>query len=289
MTSLSLPALYKVADAASNAQQSRYFTLVKVEYAALIIASMMSVNVIADSWYITLYGVALALALGMLVLRSVTKPERKWYQARALAESVKTTTWKYAMGSRPFKHDAGDGERLRTILRDLLQANRELGDQFDGKIAAGDQVTSDMNTLRAMTPEHRLAAYVTDRIDSQLNWYADKSRIHKRWGVGAAWALGFLYVLAFIIFLLRVSHPEWSYAHPDPVILLAASVLGWMQIKRFNELSASYSLTATEIGILKSRAAEVSGERALSIFIDDAEEAFSREHTQWLARRSVSI
>lgn len=283
---LKFPALHAAADRASDRQQSLYFGLVLGEYAALLLVSTLSVNMVPDRSYIIAYAVLLGSALAIMVIRSVLKPERRWYQARALAESVKTTTWKFAMAARPFMNDAEDRQRLRQMLLELLNANRSLGPQFDG-VSSGDQITIDMEKLRSLPRAERLAVYMRDRVADQFEWYQRKSRSNARTGRRFAVALGALYVLAFMVLLVRLDHPDWIYAHPDPLILLGASVLGWMQIKRFNELGASYGLTANEIGILKSRAPEILDDAALSLFIDDAEEAFSREHTQWLARRSA--
>ncbi len=284
---MKFPALHAVADRASDHQQSLYFGLVAAEYAALLMVSVLSVNMIPDRRYIIVYGVLLAVALATLVIRSVLKPEQRWYQARALAESVKTTAWKFAMVAKPFEHDAEDRRRLRQMLQELLDANRSLGSQFDGSRAGGDQITAEMETLRMLPRSERLDIYMRDRVEDQLDWYIRKSKSNSTAGRRFAVALGCLYVIAFVVLLIRLDQPGWIYAHPDPLILLGASVLGWMQIKRFNELGASYGLTAAEIGILKSRTPEIADDIALSIFIDDAEEAFSREHTQWLARRSA--
>lgn len=281
------PALYAVADRASARQQKLYFGLIFGEYVSLVAVAIMSINMIGDRRYIIVYGILLAAALGLLVTRTLLKPEQRWYQARALAESVKTTAWKFAMGARPFEHDAKDRQRLRQMLGDLLAANRSLGSQFDGKTSGGDQIPAEMETIRALPRPERLDLYMRDRVGNQLDWYASKSRSNARAGRAFALALGALYVAAFVIFWIRMERPDWIYAHPDPILLLAASVLGWMQIKRFNELGASYALTASEISILKSRAPEIADDAALSLFIDDSEEAFSREHTQWLARRSA--
>lgn len=281
------PALYAVADRAAGRQQSLYFGLVFGEFAALLVVSCLSVNMVEDTRYIFAYGLFLAGALTLLVLRTLLKPEQRWYQARALAESVKTTAWKFAMGARPFKQDGKHRERLRRMLQELLDTNRSLGAQFDGETSGGDQITKEMEAARDLPRAERLTIYMRDRVDNQLEWYGRKSKINANSGRNFAIVLGGLYVAAFGIFMLRMERPDWIYAHPDPVILLGASVLGWMQIKRFNELGASYALTANEIGILKSRAPEIADEEAMSLFVDDAEEAFSREHTQWLARRSA--
>ena len=71
----------------------------------------------------------------------------------------------------------------------------------------------------------------------------------------------------------------------EPIIVLAASLTGWMQIKKFNELASAYTLTAFEIGIIQDRASDSMSEAEFSDFVGEAEQAFSREHTQWVARQ----
>lgn len=284
---LKLPTLHAVADRASGRQQGLYFGLILAEYVALVAVAAMSVNMIDSRRYIIVYGLFLGAALAILVVRTVLKPEQRWYQARALAESVKTTAWKFAMGARPFRRDGSDRERLRTMLRELLTANRSLGGQFDGKLSVDDQIPTELDAIRALPWAERMARYMEERVEDQLGWYARNAKSNAKTGITFAILLGALYIGAFVVFLIRTEEPSWIYAHPDPVILLCASILGWMQIKRFNELGASYALTANEIGILKTRGPEIQDDEGVSVFVDDAEEAFSREHTQWLARRSA--
>lgn len=289
MTDLTFPGLYQEADAASNRQQKLFLLVIRAEFASLFIASILTINVISEAWYIIAYGLVLAAAAALLAVRSVTKPEQAWYQARALAESVKTMTWKYAMQSKPFNHhenDALDRAAFRNVLKDLLRTNQHVGKQFDGSAAMLDQVTKEMDAIRALPTDQRLSLYMNRRVDNQRRWYAAKAGKNRGWARTSVAILGVLYVIAFLALLVRVAKPEWAYSHPEPLILLATAMIGWMQIKKFNELATSYNLTAIEIGILKSRAPEISTDEGLSDFIDDAEEAFSREHTQWLARRS---
>ena len=56
--------------------------------------------------------------------------------------------------------------------------------------------------------------------------------------------------------------------------------------ERFSELAASYALAAHEIGIIREQANAVS-EAQFSTFVADTENAFSREHTQWVARKDA--
>ena len=68
--------------------------------------------------------------------------------------------------------------------------------------------------------------------------------------------------------------------------MVASSILTWLQAKKHNELSSSYSLTAHEIILIKSEVNRIENEIDFSEYIMNCENAFSREHTQWFARKN---
>ena len=68
--------------------------------------------------------------------------------------------------------------------------------------------------------------------------------------------------------------------------MAASSVLTWLQAKKHNEQSASYALAAHEISLVSGEAVGISSEMDLSDYVVNAETAFSREHTQWAARKN---
>jgi len=72
----------------------------------------------------------------------------------------------------------------------------------------------------------------------------------------------------------------------EVVATAAGAVLTWLQAKKHNELNSSYSLAAHEIVLIKGEALSVQSEKDLSEFVLDSENAFSREHTQWTARKA---
>ena len=84
--------------------------------------------------------------------------------------------------------------------------------------------------------------------------------------------------------MVYVDQPFWP---TDVFVAMAASVLSWMQAKRFSELAASYALAAHEIGLIKEQSLLPDTPEKFSLFVGDAENAFSREHTQWVARKDV--
>jgi hypothetical protein len=98
-------------------------------------------------------------------------------------------------------------------------------------------------------------------------------------GIAQLFALGFV--------LVKIAKPAWTDLPIDVCIVCAGAALTWMQLKRFQELSTAYSLTAHEISLLRGYSQDVSTDAKFSAFVNDAESAFSREHTQWQARRQT--
>src|SRR5262249_24963451 len=70
--------------------------------------------------------------------------------------------------------------------------------------------------------------------------------------------------------------------------LLATTFIAWLQVKRHQELAQSYNLATQELGIIAINAAHIHTDEELSKFVADAENAISREHTMWVARRDQS-
>jgi len=131
----------------------------------------------------------------------------------------------------------------------------------------------------------RKAIYLSQRIEEQRTWYSRKAKSNRhqsrKWFIG----LCVLYGIAILLLIIRIARPNIPYWPIEVIAVSASAVIGWMQLNRFNELASAYGLTAHEIGIIKTRLASVTNADSLSRFVSDAENAFSREHTQWAARR----
>lgn len=282
------PALFKAADTASNNFQRHFLQLIKAEYALLISAAFISVVGISGAgWHAFLAGVLL-LSCATLLIRSIWKPEQNWYKARALAESVKTLTWRYAMVAYPFNRATAveNDLELRENLSRLLKMNADLVAQLPGDASADDQVTNVMDHLRSLPLSDRRQYYQENRIQEQRKWYRAKStenkKIARRWVVVSI--IG--YCVAIVLSLARIVLPDWHFWQIEPLIVVASSILGWVQIKKFNELAASYAVTAQEIGMINITLSNADSVRSFSDFVNEAEGAFSREHTSWIARQA---
>ena len=143
-----------------------------------------------------------------------------------------------------------------------------------------------MDALRRQPLVERQTVYAKYRVADQLTWYAGKAAHNKKCAKAFFWGLVVVNGLAVVCAVLRVTFGTMPWP-TDVFVAAAASVLTWMQARRFSELASSYALAAFEIGIVQDEVMLATTDDAFSIFVGDAENAFSREHTQWVARKDV--
>ncbi|MGY6270751.1 DUF4231 domain-containing protein [Achromobacter denitrificans] len=287
MNEQDFPALYRSADGLSLASQKNFFQALKVHLLMLVVAAILSIINIQHWSIAALQLLVLLGALGCSIYLFSTKPDRLWYAGRAVAESIKTVTWRYVCRAEPFQGDAVVARsEFHQTLKAIVEQNREvcksLTDYLDGA-----QITNVMEQMRGCSLEERKSTYAKSRIGDQLTWYAKKAAFNRRMSKGFFWALIATNAVAVVCAVLRMAHITQPLWPTDIFVAAAASLLSWMQAKRFSELAASYALAAHEISLIKEQSLMPDTDEEFSLFVGDAENAFSREHTQWVARKDV--
>lgn len=281
------PGLYRAADRASVEAQSAYLRSFKWHMVTLIAGAALAVNPAPHAVYSLVNAAVFLAALGISVLIASKRYEKSWYSARAVAESVKTATWRYMMRADPFL-DANSVSEVNNVLRKLLEgilsSNNQIGDLLGGDDCARDQITDFMRETRAKPIEERRQLYLSSRIDEQRAWYANKSKYNKSKSTQFFVLLVILQSVAVALVLSRIAFPNWEIWPTEVFVVAAGSVTAWMQLKRFQEIGTAYALTAHEIGIIRTKISEPDTDELFSDFVRDAENAFSREHTQWIAK-----
>lgn len=281
------PALYRSANELSLASQAHFFRALRVHLVTLVIAAILSI-ISVSHWSIgALQLIALLGALGCSIYLFAMRPDRLWYAGRAVAESIKTITWRYVCRAEPFQNDdAGARNDFHQKLKAIIEQNREVCQALTKHLDEA-QITPVMNQMRAQTLENRRATYASSRIADQLTWYANKATFNRSRSRYFFWALIVTNAIAVVCAILRIVYPDQPFWPTDVLVAAAASLLSWMQAKRFSELAASYALAAHEIGLIKEQSQLSHTDEQFSLFVGDAENAFSREHTQWVARKDV--
>ena len=140
------PAIYGSANTTSMKSQKYFFCALFLNLVALVIAAALSVWNQPDIAFSYAQILVLLVSLGCVIYIGAQQPQKIWYGTRAIAESVKTITWRYMMRAEPY--DLGNNQakqRLANDLHDILSENKDI---FKHAIHLGNitqQVTSFMN------------------------------------------------------------------------------------------------------------------------------------------------
>lgn len=286
-----LPGVFESADEISKESQNGYLRWTRGRLQLALLAALFGTVAAGAAEGGGLERTAAALALVAFVAALLTeihllrdKPEDRWYHGRALAESVKTLAWRYMGGAAPFPAQMpGDEARdvLVTRIHDLVT---ESTPNLPGLTPGQGQVTDRMREIRNLGFEARKSAYLALRVADQEGWYNGKAkaceRSSRKW---RSLLIGFevLGVAASIISLLDIADLDVS-----SVLAAAIAAAGaWLEVKQYDNLASAYSLTATELGFVRMTGENVTTESEWSTYVVSAEQAISREHTMWLARR----
>jgi hypothetical protein len=194
-------------------------------------------------------------------------------------------TWRYTMRAEPYDvEDASARRKFSANLRKLMAVNPDIATHATANDSL-EQITPAMDQVRALPLAERAKRYRAERIEDQHAWYVRKSKqnlaLSRRW----FYVLVLLNGLALAFAILRIPYSDVEPWPTDIFIVAAGSVLAWVETRKYQELAASYTLTAHEIAIMRLEMPDEEKESKFSTFVSDAESAFSREHTQWQARR----
>jgi hypothetical protein len=289
-----MPHLYWEADAASMRGQAEAVKLSKRQLSLLVLApvgSLANWHLGALNWPPLLAILLLLGAAYYALLNHHRNPQALWYEGRAVAESLKTITWKYAVRADPFSPIPGAlnaDEQYRLQLADILYAFRK---SEVIRHSTNGTITPAMRTLRAASLTIRRDDYLNHRIRPQREWYHSRAARCRMLGRRAELAAALLPALAVIMLLLNVF--DASPVHLTGTFsAAAAAVAAWAHLRQYRPLAAAYRVAADELTLIRVQlvALDVNGPNAEAVWARlarDAEDAVSREHTTWQARREM--
>lgn len=283
-----LPALFRAADRTADEAQARFLLLTRLRLAGLLVAAAGGAvgiriwGIPVAAWVALL---AFTAALASELMLALTRPERAWYEGRAAAESTKTLAWRYMVRGEPFHANPADTTDA-DFVADLSNLLEDLNDIDLAVIASDDsQITPVMRAARALSFEDRRDHYLRERVQAQRRWYVEKSSQNQR--DARVWTI--VGVVAEFTGVVAAAFMAFDYTDLDLLGLLAAiaaTAAAWSQAKQHRSLATAYAVTALELASVASAAA-ITKDADWARFVDEAEEAISREHTLWRASRGV--
>jgi conflict system pore-forming effector with SLATT domain len=289
------PALFQSSDEAALEAQRNYFRLLESYLAVVVLASIASIlGGLGDpGWSRMIAGInALLLAVAVLLawLMRARRFERAWFDCRAVAESVKTATWRYMMILVPFKFET-DSDSLQRAFVGLLSSIRKdragVESHLAGHNVSGTEITDFMRASRKLSFEGRKELYLRYRVSDQRCWYETKSAENKT--AASRWLnlVLFLQIVALAFAISRILWPVIPVIPVSPVLTFVSALLAWSQAMRHEELIGPYAAAAHELRELETLLSESQDPRAFEEYAREIEENISREHTMWLARYGI--
>lgn len=280
------PALFRAADTSAVTGQQRLLVATGLRLGALLSAAVLGTLTFPVS-RVDAAALAAAAALGVALVVEVylltERPDRQWYESRAAAESAKTLAWRFAVGGQPFGlDDVGDRDAEALLLHRFSVIRGNLRTLAVGHDEGGLQVTDEMRELRRLDLDRRRRVYRTGRIEDQYRWYARRASEHgrsvARWSVllASLEAIGLVAAVLNAVGMLGLDLPGIVGA-------VAAGGLAWVQTRQHQQLATAYGIAAQELAEIASRIDWPGTEAEWAHFVDEVEEAISREHTLWWA------
>lgn len=288
-----MPAMFRSADRASAESQRDFLRCMATDLTLIVASSVIgafsfSSDTAKSALALVSAGLMSAGLLLTLYIRS-QKFEQSWYDGRAVAESVKTRAWRFMTCSEPYRETLTEAEASSLFLK-TLQGVMQERKAFSASLGGDDtsltpQISPKMLAVRQMPLPERKSIYLSQRINDQRKWYSSKSNMNKK--SARFWFNAVILSQAFALFssLALIRWPNLPVNVSTFFAAAAAASIAWVQLKRHQELSNSYGLAAQELGLIAEQAQNITAPDKLSDFILDAENAISREHTLWIARR----
>lgn len=285
-----MPQLFKAADKASIDAQNSFVRGTRVRLGLLVVAAALGVT----AWRVgaSEIDVLATISMGLFVLAILVegllwknRPDKTWYDARAVAESAKTLAWKFAVRSEPFNdrsvHEAEMVHRLLGRFDDIRQ-------QFSGlELAAvnAQSISPWMRGQRQADWAERKAVYLRERLQDQKDWYDGKAKYNRRRSTQWRFALVGLEFLGFVASLLAAFY-ESAPMLPPAVAALVAAVVAWLETKQHDFNARAYAAAVYDLAQAEAKLEVARDEAEWAAEVESAEEAISREHTLWLASRN---
>ena len=284
MQAITFPDLYEAAETAAARSQKKFLLERGFEFAALVAAASFgeiprsSIGhegpVIAFAFF--------ALALILRVSGVGDRAEKRWYDARAAAESVKSASWQYSVGGESYRmSDQTADTRFIGALEEMLATLPDL--DIGATPDSGPAITPEMRDLRNSAQSERARAYLLQRVQDQVRWYSQKAKWNKDKARLWRWILIAVQSSAVLLGGLRVLgvfDVNWL----GILAAAAAGIAAWQQTKNFSSLSEAYAVTSHEVNLVSSTLDAEANDKDWAQSVHDAESAFSREHTLWRAR-----
>jgi hypothetical protein len=279
------PSFFQAADSEAKSAQRSYVGMTAATLALAVSAPVFAITgaVTNATWVWSVLTLALGLAIVLRWVNRALRPDQRWFKARALAESLKSSSWRYMMRSSPFDEDPAEGPFVARVRELFKTVPLEGVTRVD---VSATEITPRMKEVRAAGFDKRRATYIEERLNNQIGWYQGRAAVaatgSRRMAILSTAAEGGAVVAALLLALSA------QIANIVGVgTSLAAAATAWAQLRRYDELAPSYELAAQELRLARETVNAAASEEDFLLQVVAAEDSISREHTMWATKRGA--
>lgn len=229
----------------------------------------------------------LAVGMGAQLARRFGRYENRWFQARAIAETVKSIQWEYSMRAGNLgENTVADGNLRLQVEEARNRYAKSLG--LSGQASINDEVTPEMRSIRALSWQERRLVYIPRRVNDQVVWYSGRALENRR--------LSSLYgIIVAVLQITGIAIAAYGFltASLQAVVILTVlatvivSLIGWTQSRRHAELVEPYFYSSHSLEEIGKRISEATTERSFLDLVAESEYLISREHQMWQWSRGI--
>ncbi|AFR46713.1 DUF4231 domain-containing protein [Gordonia sp. KTR9] len=284
-----MPHLFQAADQASLEAQKSYVGGTRKRLLLLSAAAVAGLS----SWRVGTSGVDVWGVLGVITFVGAlilelsawrTRPDKAWYDGRAVAESSKTLAWKFAVCALPFPREI-ELDDARVALMERFEAIQHSFRGLELSPIVAPAISSWMIEQRTSSLEDRRSSYLEARIADQKKWYMTKATFNRK--RATAWrrvlvSCEFLGVVTALFAALMQGFAQVSPA----IAAVVVAIVAWTETKQYDFNARAYAAAVNDLTNAEEKLRLAVDESSWAKEVDDAEEAISREHVVWWATRS---
>lgn len=276
-----MPDAYVVASRVSAKGQRTFKRCMWIALSLLVTAAIG--GLVQASWGGWISAVAFVAGIVLTALAIARNAERDWYDGRALAESAKSLTFKFAVGGVPYRVvDADADAEYRGAVGALVDDLKKLNSTLAPSARVPDLEA--LIRLRSASLQERMAAYREQRLEDQADWYSTRGDDHRR--TARRWRnVGLLFQAIGVAGAVAKGLGAIDLDLLGLCATVAAVATAWLVAGDHVAIARAYELAVLDLRRAILEADAVDSEDRWARFVADAEEAMSREHTMWAARR----
>lgn len=283
--------IFTAVDTGASHAQRHYVRLIRLSIIITTVTGML--NALAAEVFnhqpalLLISAALIVLGIALDTYTVSERHDRRWYNSRFVAESIRSLVWKYMMGVPPFVGDEHQAsEMLLNGMNVLLEGVEDVRTIATERSPYSAPISARMKQVRALHLPARRDLYLANRLVDQLEWYERKAalnaRMADRWSlIGlASRAATLLVAIAGLVF-----HAGLAALVISAISTMTVAFTAWSKVGRYQDLARTYNVTARRLAAARPHLEYADDGPRLTAAVNEIEGILTNEVDTWATSR----